>query len=168
MRDESRTSHVECVGSEKPRLYDTSELATDLHTERSVYSQSRLTVLVNTNSTELVSIVRSRNMFAFNIESYSRTGRGRLEYKFGYYSFVHVSRSGSLTLRDALLLFIRIPTRAASFRTTGSTLKKKSPGRTRSACTPANVEADKNRKHRLLPPPRLEFDDTSVKHKSLY
>ncbi|KAJ4431584.1 hypothetical protein ANN_20183 [Periplaneta americana] len=25
-----------------------------------------------------------------------------------------------------------------------------------------------NRKHRLLPPPRLEFDDTGVKHKSLY
>ncbi|KAJ4427625.1 hypothetical protein ANN_25273 [Periplaneta americana] len=25
-----------------------------------------------------------------------------------------------------------------------------------------------NRKHRLLPPPRLEFDDTDVKHKSLY
>ncbi|KAJ4445705.1 hypothetical protein ANN_12390 [Periplaneta americana] len=36
----------------------------------------------------------------------------------------------------------RIPTRAASFRTTGSTLKKKSPLRTRSACTPANVETD--------------------------
>ncbi|KAJ4426828.1 hypothetical protein ANN_26627 [Periplaneta americana] len=44
----------------------------------SIYSQSRLTVIVNTNSTEIVSIVRSRIMFAFssderafNIESYS-------------------------------------------------------------------------------------------------
>ncbi|KAJ4452059.1 hypothetical protein ANN_03575 [Periplaneta americana] len=46
----------------------------------SVYSQSRLKVVVKTNSIELVSIVRSRNMFAFssdersfNIESYFRT-----------------------------------------------------------------------------------------------
>ncbi|KAJ4450988.1 hypothetical protein ANN_02423 [Periplaneta americana] len=49
-------------------------------TEPSVYSQSRLKVAVNINSIELVSIVRSRNMFAFssderafNIESYFRT-----------------------------------------------------------------------------------------------
>ncbi|KAJ4435398.1 hypothetical protein ANN_18013 [Periplaneta americana] len=30
------------------------------------------------------------------------------------------------------------------------------------------VMKQENRKHRLLPPPRLEFDDTGVKHKSLY
>ncbi|KAJ4443956.1 hypothetical protein ANN_05745 [Periplaneta americana] len=29
-------------------------------------------------------------------------------------------------------------------------------------------DKEENRKHRLLPPPRLEFDDTGVKHKSLY
>ncbi|KAJ4438662.1 hypothetical protein ANN_14609 [Periplaneta americana] len=37
----------------------------------------------------------------------------------------------------------------ASFRTTGSTLKKKSPGRTRSASTPANVETDSRLSGRL-------------------
>ncbi|KAJ4431401.1 hypothetical protein ANN_19998 [Periplaneta americana] len=49
--------------------------------EPSVYSQSRLKVEVITNSIELMSIVRSRNMFAFSsderafhIESYFRTG----------------------------------------------------------------------------------------------
>ncbi|KAJ4431709.1 hypothetical protein ANN_20311 [Periplaneta americana] len=32
----------------------------------------------------------------------------------------------------------------------------------------SSQDCSKNRKHQLAPPPRLEFDDTGVKHKSLY
>ncbi|KAJ4429740.1 hypothetical protein ANN_21944 [Periplaneta americana] len=62
------------------RESNSSELPTVLLTEPSIYSQSRLKVVVNTSSIELVSTVPSRNMFAFssderafNIESYFRT-----------------------------------------------------------------------------------------------
>ncbi|KAJ4437879.1 hypothetical protein ANN_13818 [Periplaneta americana] len=59
------------------------------NTVPSVYIESRIKVVVNTNSIELVSIVRSRNMFAFssderafNIESYFRTGRTEVKIEF--------------------------------------------------------------------------------------
>ncbi|KAJ4448544.1 hypothetical protein ANN_10562 [Periplaneta americana] len=71
-----RTRHAVVIGTHNTF----TELPTVLLTEPSVYSQSRLKVVVNTNSIELVSIVRSRSMFAFssdeiafNIESFFRT-----------------------------------------------------------------------------------------------
>ncbi|KAJ4433510.1 hypothetical protein ANN_15819 [Periplaneta americana] len=92
-----------------------SELPTVLLTEPSVYSQSRLKVVVNINSNELVSIVRSRNMFAFssderafNIESYFRTEQRKFQNNFGPFSKIVVQNCVRHTVRSYLVQMIKI------------------------------------------------------------
>ncbi|KAJ4442250.1 hypothetical protein ANN_12116 [Periplaneta americana] len=201
----SKYSYTACTGrkhngridgesaSKSPELYKNEiykcELKTNVNFKSSctqnkgrVCNQSRLTAIVNSN--ELVSIVRSRNMFAFfsderafNIELYFRTDRAEVEIKFTvrkqedrditYALFCSVLCIMEQVLFDEILI-LSVEENPHVYDKRRASYKDEEMKENTWLSIAASLNTDQNRKHRLHPSPRLEFDDTGVKHKSLY